>query len=103
MHIRGSAFDFDIAGPKGYLETLLRVRAYNFNWQLNYVLKTPRALRKGTVLRWTGYFDNSSNNPANPDPSAEVVWGEQSQDEMMIGFFDVAVDPDMTKSDYFLR
>ena len=103
MHLRGSAFDFDIVGPKGYVETLLRVKPYNFNWQLNYVLKTPRLLRKGTALRWTGYFDNSPNNPANPDPSAEVTWGEQSQDEMMIGFFDVAVDPDVTKQKFFVR
>lgn len=103
MHLRGSAFEFDIVGPRGYVDTLLRVKPYDFNWQLNYVLKTPRLLRKGTTLRWTGYFDNSPNNPANPDPSAEVTWGEQSWDEMMIGFFDVAVDPEMTKQDYFVR
>jgi hypothetical protein len=103
MHLRGSAFEFDIVGPRGYVETLLRVKPYDFNWQLNYVLKTPRLLRKGTTLRWTGYFDNSANNPANPDPSAEVTWGEQSWDEMMIGFFDVAVDPEVTKQDYFVR
>jgi hypothetical protein len=59
---------------------------------LNYVLKTPRLLAKGTVLRWTGYFDNSAGNPQNPDPAAEVRWGERMRDEMMIGFFDVAVD-----------
>jgi hypothetical protein len=103
MHLRGSAFEFDLVGDKGYVETLLRVKPYNFNWQLSYVLKTPRLLRKGTRLRWTGYFDNSRNNPANPDPLAEVTWGEQSWDEMMIGFFDVAVDPDVTKRDYFVR
>ena len=103
MHLRGSAFEFDIVGPRGFVETLLKVKPYSFNWQLNYVLKTPRLLRKGTTLRWTGYFDNSANNPANPDPSAEVTWGEQSQDEMMIGFFDVAVDPDVSKPDYFVR
>jgi hypothetical protein len=55
------------------------------------------------VLRWTGYFDNSPNNPRNPDPTAEVTWGEQSWEEMMIGFFDVAVDPRLTKQDFFLR
>jgi hypothetical protein len=103
MHLRGSAFDFDIAGPHGHVETLLRVRPYDFYWQLNYVLKTPRLLPKGTVLRWTGYFDNSPNNPRNPDPTAEVTWGEQSWQEMMIGFFDVAVDPQLTKRDFFVR
>jgi hypothetical protein len=103
MHLRGSAFEFDLVGAKGYVETLLRVKPYNFNWQLNYILKSPRQLRKGDVLRWTGYFDNSLNNPSNPDPSVEVTWGEQSWDEMMIGFFDVAVDPEVTKQDYFMR
>ena len=67
MHLRGSAFEFDIVGPRGYVDTLLKAKPYDFNWQLNYVLKTPRLLRKGTTLRWTGYFDNSPNNPANPD------------------------------------
>jgi hypothetical protein len=103
MHLRGSAFDFDIAARGGHVETLLRVKPYDFYWQLNYVLKTPRMLPKGTVLRWTGYFDNSPNNPRNPDPTAEVTWGEQSWEEMMIGFFDVAVDPQLTKRDFFVR
>jgi hypothetical protein len=103
MHLRGSAFEFDIVGPKGYIETLLRVKPYNFNWQLNYILAASRLLKKGAVLRWTGYFDNSRNNPNNPDPTAEVTWGEQSWDEMMIGFFDVAVDPHVNKQDYFIR
>jgi hypothetical protein len=103
MHLRGVAFDFDLVGANGYVETLLKVKPYRFDWQLNYVLKTPRFLAKGTRLRWTGYFDNSANNPFNPDPSAEVTWGEQSWDEMMIGFFDVAVDPDTDKNRFFVR
>jgi hypothetical protein len=103
MHLRGAAFEFDIVAPGGYVETLLRVKPYRFDWQLNYILKTPRLLPTGTVLRWTGYFDNSRNNPYNPDPSAEVTWGEQSRDEMMIGFFDVAVDPQMDKQQFFAR
>jgi hypothetical protein len=103
MHFRGVAFDFEIVGANGYVEPLLKVRPYRFDWQLSYVLKTPRALSKGTVLRWTGYFDNSANNPYNPDPTAEVTWGEQSQDEMMIGFFDVAVEPGVDKRRFFAR
>jgi hypothetical protein len=103
MHLRGTAFEFDIVKGHGQVETLLRVKPYDFYWQLNYVLKTPRFLPKGTVLRWTGYFDNSPNNPRNPDPTAEVTWGEQSWEEMMIGFFDVAVDPGLTKRDFFVR
>ena len=103
MHLRGSALEFDLIRGHGQVETLLRVKPYDFYWQLNYILKTPRFLPKGTVLRWTGYFDNSANNPRNPDPAAEVTWGEQSWEEMMIGFFDVAVDPELTKRDFFVR
>ena len=103
MHLRGAAFDFEIVGSNGQIETLLRVKPYRFTWQLNYVLQTPRLLPKGTVLRWTGTFDNSANNPSNPDPAAEVRWGEQSWEEMMIGFFDVAVDAGIDKQTFFQR
>src|SRR5206468_3701011 len=103
MHLRGVEFDFDMMEPNGRFETLLRVKPYRFEWQLNYVLETPRLLRAGTRLTWTGYFDNSEKNPWNPDPSAEVIWGEQSTDEMMIGFFDLAVDPAVDKQKFFLR
>lgn len=103
MHLRGAAFDFDIVAPGGHVETLLRVKPFRFDWQMNYILKEPRVLPKGAFLRWTGYFDNSANNPYNPDPTAEVTWGEQSHEEMMIGFFDVAVDPGVDKHRYFRR
>jgi hypothetical protein len=52
---------------------------------------------------WTGYFDNSSANPRNPDPEAEVTWGGQSRQEMMVGFFDVAVPPEVDKKAFFIR
>jgi hypothetical protein len=103
MHLRGSAFDYQIVGNRGRVETLLRVAPYNFYWQLSYQLATPRLLPKGTRLLLTGYFDNSSNNPRNPDPSVEVTWGEQSRQEMMIGFFDVAVPADVDKQRFFIR
>jgi hypothetical protein len=103
MHLRGAGFDFDVVEPNGRVETLLKVRPYRFDWQLNYVLKRPRMLSKGTRLRWTGYFDNSPNNPYNPDPAAEVRWGEQSWEEMMIGFFDVAVEAGVDKQTFFAR
>jgi hypothetical protein len=93
MHRRGSAFEYSIVQPDGKLDTLLRVKPYDFFWQISYPLKTPRLLPKGTKLMWTGYFDNSANNPRNPDPKAEVHWGEQSWEEMMVGYFDVAVEP----------
>ena len=103
MHLRGKAFEYQIAGPNGRVETLLKVDNYNFNWQLNYRLSEPHPLRAGTRLTCAGYFDNSANNPRNPDPSAEVRFGEQSWEEMMIGFFDVAVDAAMDKPRFFER
>jgi hypothetical protein len=101
MHLRGSAFEYSIVQPDGKLETLLRVKPYDFFWQMSYPLKNPRPLPKGTKLLWTGYFDNSANNPRNPDPKAEVRWGEQSWEEMMVGFFDVAVDTNVDKITFF--
>lgn len=101
MHLRGKAFDYEIVGAGGRVETLLRVAPYDFYWQLNYRLKEPRLLKKDTLLRFTGWFDNSANNALNPDPSAEVTYGEQSWEEMMVGFFDVAVEPGVDKERYF--
>jgi hypothetical protein len=103
MHLRGKAFEYLILGPNGAVETLLKVSNYDFHWQLNYRLAEPRLLRSGTRLEWVGYFDNSRNNPRNPDPSAEVRFGEQSWEEMMIGFFDVLVDAGVDKNGFFER
>ena len=78
--------------PDGAVETLLDIPRYDFNWQLHYKLREPKLVPKGTVLRSTGWFDNSSDNPANPDPTASVRFGEQTFEEMMIGYFD-SYDP----------
>jgi hypothetical protein len=103
MHLRGKAFEYMIVGPNGAITTLLKVNNYDFNWQLNYRLAEPRLLPAGTRLLCAGNFDNSANNPRNPDPSAEVRFGEQSWEEMMIGFFDVAVDAATNKVTFFER
>ena len=103
MHLRGSAFEYAITGAGGRVETLLRVAPYDFYWQLSYRLAEPRLLPKGTRLRATAWYDNSSNNPRNPDPSAEVTYGEQSDEEMMTGFFDVAVPAAVDKKKFFER
>lgn len=103
MHLRGKAFEYLIHGPNGAVETLLKVSRYDFAWQINYRLAEPRLLKAGTRLEWVGYFDNSPNNPRNPDPSAEVHFGEQSWQEMMIGFFDVVVDVGVSKRKFFER
>lgn len=103
MHLRGKSFEYSIARSNGNVETLLKIDNYDFNWQLNYRLAEPRLIPAGTRLLWTAYFDNSPNNPRNPDPEAEVRFGEQSWEEMMIGFFDVAVDAGMDKAAFFER
>ncbi|MCX6596857.1 MAG: thiol-disulfide isomerase [Acidobacteria bacterium] len=90
MHLRGRDFEYRAIYPTGETETLLRVSRYDFNWQLHYYVAGIKRLPKGTRIECTAHFDNSANNPANPDPKAEVRWGEQSFEEMMIGWFDVA-------------
>ncbi len=103
MHLRGKAFEYALIEPGGQVETLLRVKPYDFHWQLDYRLAKPRLLRKGTRLRCTAWYDNSVNNPRNPDPGADVRYGEPSGAEMMVGFFDVAVPSWMDKNAFFLR
>jgi hypothetical protein len=103
MHLRGKAFEYLAASTNGAFTPLLKVNNYDFNWQLNYRLAEPLRLRAGTRLAVAGYFDNSANNPRNPDPAAEVRFGEQSWEEMMIGFFDVAVDAVIDKTTFFQR
>lgn len=103
MHLRGKAFEYLMAKPNSGFTTLLKVSNYDFNWQLNYRLAEPLFLPAGTRLACAGYFDNSANNPRNPDPTAEVRFGEQSWEEMMIGFFDVAVDAAIDKQTFFQR
>lgn len=103
LHLRGKAFEYAIVKPGGVYETLLRVAPYDFFWQLNYRLAEPRLLLKGTRLLCTAWYDNSPNNPRNPDPEAEVTYGEQSDDEMMVGFFDVAVPANVDKASFFIR
>jgi hypothetical protein len=102
MHLRGKRFEYNLMRPGAPPETLLRVN-YDFYWQLSYRLAEPRALAAGTVLQAVGWFDNSKNNPHNPDPTQAVRWGDQTYDEMLVGFFDVAVPADMDKDQFFLR
>lgn len=88
MHLRGKAFRYDLRTPDGKVTTLLEVPRFDFDWQYRYRWVEPRAVEKGSVLEVTGVFDNSPENPANPDPTATVRFGEQTFDEMMIGYFE---------------
>ena len=103
MHLRGTAFEYTRIRDNGLPETLLRVKPYDFYWQLYYRLAEPMPLKKGTRLNWIATYDNSAANPRNPDPAAEVRYGLQSWEEMMVGFFDVAVDASIDKPAFFVR
>jgi hypothetical protein len=102
MHLRGKRFEYNILHPDGRVEPLLRVN-YNFYWQLSYRLAVPRPIIAGTTLQAVAWFDNSKNNPHNPDPTSAVYWGDQTYDEMMVGFFDVAVPANVDKNQFFIR
>jgi hypothetical protein len=99
MHFRGISFEYRATYPNGEKEVLLRVPHYDFNWQLTYDLAREKKLPKGTVIECEAHFDNSPNNRFNPDPTKEVHYGEQTWEEMMIGFFDVAVPMNTTAQD----
>jgi hypothetical protein len=114
MHLRGKRFEYNIVhgekesvGELGVagrpeIEPLLRVN-YHFHWQMSYRLAEPRVVRAGTELQAVAWYDNSRNNPHNPDPEAAVRWGDQTYEEMMVGFFDVAVDASVDKKTFFIR
>ena len=91
MHLRGKAFTFRAIYPDGKEEILLDVPRYDFNWQLTYYLKTPKRLPAGSLLESVAQYDNSPNNPFNPDSSKEVRWGNQTWEEMLIGFVDLSL------------
>ncbi len=91
MHLRGKSFRFELEKPDGSREILLDVPQYDFNWQTSYELAKPLKLPAGSHLYCTATFDNSEDNLNNPDPSKTVRWGDQSWDEMMIGYFDIVV------------
>jgi len=101
MHLRGKSFEYRAVYPDGRTETLLRVPKYDFFWQLDYKLAKPLVIPPGTTVECTAWFDNSPNNPHNPDPTATVRFGEQSWEEMMIGFYDIVIPADMTLNDFF--
>jgi mono/diheme cytochrome c family protein len=110
MHVRGKRFEYNLirkesnaSGRPGFeIEPLLRVN-YHFHWQMSYRLAQPLSLKAGTELQAVAWYDNSKENPHNPDPDAAVRWGEQTYDEMMVGFFDVAVPPGLDKQHFFIR
>jgi hypothetical protein len=88
MHGRGKDARYDLKRPDGRTETLLYVPRYDFNWQLVYRLKQPLYVEKGSVLTVTAHYDNSANNPMNPDPSKAIRWGDKTEEEMMTSWIE---------------
>ncbi len=89
MHLRGKDFRYTVTRPGKDPEVVLSVPAYDFGWQSYYTLSEPLSLPKGTRIDCLAHFDNSEQNPYNPDPSKSVRWGDQTFEEMMIGYIDV--------------
>jgi hypothetical protein len=98
MHLRGKSFEVQAVLPDGTRRLLLRVPRYDFHWQPYYYLETPLPLPPGTRIECVAHYDNSANNPRNPDPAQAVTWGDQSWDEMMIGWLDLLVPNTVTTS-----
>lgn len=97
MHVRGKAFKYIAQYADGREEVLLDVPRYDFNWQNSYLLEEPKFLPKGTKIKAIAHYDNSTENLNNPDPAKVVTFGEQTWEEMMIGFFDVVNVDDAKK------
>jgi peroxiredoxin/mono/diheme cytochrome c family protein len=91
MHLRGKSFFYEAIFPNGKRETLLDVPKYDFNWQTAYRQEEPLKFPAGTRIHAIAHFDNSEENLNNPNPKAPVTWGDQTYEEMMIGYFDIAV------------
>jgi hypothetical protein len=93
-HVRGKGFRYQVTYPTGESEILLDVPKYDFNWQLSYYLQQPKILPKGTKIEAIAWYDNSANNPSNPDPTRLVRWGDQTWEEMLAAFVDIVVPLD---------
>ena len=98
MHLRGKAARYEVAFADGTRRLLLEVPRYDFNWQLPYQFAEPPTLPRGSRLVYTAWYDNSAVNPANPDPSREVRWGQQTFDEMMLGYVEYYLPAKRTES-----
>jgi len=99
MHTRGKDMQYRLVFPNGEMRTVLNVPHYNWRWQLWYNLAEPITLPAGTRIECTAHFDNSANNRENPDPTKTVIWGQQSFDEMMVCFFNVAFPAEVSAKD----
>ena len=102
MHVRGKSFRYEMVRADGSRETILNVPRYDFQWQHHYRPAEPIQIKDGTTIECFATYDNSLNNPWNPDPKKEVRWGDQSWEEMMIGFMEVAFDAKLSPEEIFV-
>ncbi|MBY0514171.1 MAG: redoxin family protein [Gemmataceae bacterium] len=91
-HLRGKAARYDAKFPDGTTRNLLDVPRYDFNWQLMYRYAEPVAVPRGSTITYTAWYDNSTKNPANPDPTRRIGWGPQTYDEMHLGYLEFVID-----------
>jgi hypothetical protein len=98
MHLRGKDMTYTAIYPDGRSEIVLQVPKFDFGWQTDYWLAEPLTLPKGSKLHVRAHFDNSPANRNNPDPTKVVRWGDQTWEEMMIGFFTYTVEGQPTRS-----
>ena len=103
MHLRGKRAEVRVTYPDGRKEELLLVPKYDFNWQITYEPAVAWKWPAGTKLEAVATFDNSANNPANPDPTKEVRWGDQTFDEMMAFYMHVAIPVDQDPRTLYQR
>jgi hypothetical protein len=81
-HVRGKRWEYKLEMPDGTIKPLLSVPKYDFNWQTYYMFKEPLSIPKGARIISSAWYDNSDKNPSNPDPKADVLWGDQTWEEM---------------------
>jgi hypothetical protein len=97
MHYRGKKALYMLEYPDGREETLLSVPKYDYNWQTTYKFKKLKPVPAGSKVHLTGWWDNSADNPSNPDPTIDVSFGEATHEEMLFGFLTYAnADEDHT-------
>jgi hypothetical protein len=99
MHLRGLSAKYSVTYPDGKNDTLLSVPDYDFNWQSVYRFAEPLKIPKGTTLTWVAQWDNSADNPRNPDPKKEVGWGLQTWDEMQNGWMEIVWKPEKDEAE----
>src|SRR5579871_1029448 len=97
MHLRGKSFEYRLITPDGQSRVVLSIPKYDFNWQMIYSLAEPLVIPKGSRLECTAYYDNSKGNKYNPDATKDVKWGDQTWEEMMIGFMTYSLDSQQIK------